>query len=314
MIGAPVDRTLPLIGTAVGRIALLTSFLLTAFLQSPAQRHKKQKPHAQHTNAMPDSVSTNDEEITPFSDEKTAAPDTVVTSTSQNSEDGGNTAASSDVSDSLAAAAKEEIESTPVLRNVPDSVADEQKKDPAFRYANDPSVWKEDDGEKGDSLTGIARFLASKGFRYFLYCFLGGVLLFALYRIIVDNNLFFFYRRPSGTSDAPVDEAALPEEDLDQLLRKAIEEKAFRPATRFYYLKTLRMLEHRQMIKWHIQSTDEDYARQMDAQPQGESFRWLMRTYERVWYGKFPVNETQFARLSQYFQDFYSTIDHGRRA
>jgi len=263
---------------------------------------------------MPDSVSTNDEEITPFTDEKTAAPDTVVTSTSQNSGDSDNTAGSSEVSDSLAAAAKEEVETIPILRGVPDSVTDEQKNDPAFRYANDPSVWKEEEQEKSDSFTGLARFLSSKGFRYFIYCFLGAVLLFALYRIIVDNNLFFFYRRPSKAIDAPMDEAELPEEDLDQLLQKAIGEKAFRPATRFYYLKTLRMLEHRQMIKWHVQTTDEEYARQMDRLPQGESFRFLMRAYERVWYGKFPVNEMQFDRLSQYFQDFYNTIGQGKRA
>ena len=83
---------------------------------------------------------------------------------------------------------------------------------------------------------------------------------------------------------------------------------------RYLYLKTLRMLETRQLIRWHIQATDEEYARQMDTTPQGESFRRVMGAYERVWYGKFSLSDQQFARLFQYFQDFQISIDHSRRA
>src|SRR5258708_2679294 len=63
-----------------------------------------------------------------------------------------------------------------------------------------------------------------------------------------------------------------------------------------------------------ILTTDEEYARQLDKLPQGESFRWLMAAYERVWYGKFALNDQQFSRLFQYFQDFHTSIDHSRRA
>jgi len=39
-----------------------------------------------------------------------------------------------------------------------------------------------------------------------------------------------------------------------------------------------------------------------------------MRAYERVWYGKFPLNDQQFDRLLQYFRDFHTSIEHIRRA
>ena len=86
--------------------------------------------------------------------------------------------------------------------------------------------------------------------------------------------------------------------------------REYRMATRYLYLKTLRHLAGLELIQWHSQATDEEYIRQMNARPQGDSFRWLTSAYERVWYGKFPLDEHQFSRLSQYFQDFYKDIDH----
>lgn len=273
---------------------------------------------------MPDSVNTSDEDIKPFNDEGTAAPvnspvvtppgasgyadSTTETPVTADSPAFNNTNTAVDTST--------ETELTPLLRTVPDSVVEARKKDPDFRYANDPSVWDtvEEKSNNNNGFPSLEKFLSSKGFKYFIYIFLGALLLFALYKIVAENNLFLFYRRPSRIRGTPVEEAALPEEDLDQLLRKAIEEKAFRPAVRYYYLKTLRMLEQRQLINWHIKTTNEEYARQMDHLPQGGTFRWLMGAYERVWYGKFQLNEAQFTRLSQHFQDFHNSIGQSRRA
>jgi len=271
--------------------AALTFFLLVAFLQSPAQQHGKR--HVRHEASMPDSVNTADEELGPLQSPS-------VDSTEQT------TTVSSD---------SEEKEPPLLLRSVPDSVINRQKKERAFAYANDPSWWKDATAQKrNDPGRSFYPLLDSKGFRYFIYIFLGAVLLYALYKIIAENNLQFFYRRPSRTGEGSLAEAALPEEDLDQLLKKALDEGAHRMAVRYLFLKTLRMLEARQLISWHIQTTDEEYARQLDPQPQGESFRWLMRAYERVWYGKFPLTGHQFARLLQYFQDFHTSIDRIKRA
>jgi hypothetical protein len=320
--------------------SVLTLILLLAMLQSPAQQHgKRHARHARHP-ALTDSVTTADEELQPMETPSLGSTDQRdrtdratgrtgqadrAKSSSERTDgarddaeqtDRGTGSGSAEQTDPTTAASpdSEEKEPPPVLRSVPDSVIDHRKKQREFAYANDPSWWK-DPAEKrqNDPARSFYRLLDSKGFRYFIYIFLGAVLMYALYKIIAENNLRFFYRRPSRTESSP-GEAALPEEDLDQLLKKALDAGAHRMAVRYLYLKTLRMLEARQLISWHIQTTDEEYARQLDRLPQGESFRWLMRAYERVWYGKFPVTDQQFARLLQYFQDFHTYLDTIRRA
>jgi hypothetical protein len=260
---------------------------------------------------MPDSVNTANEEIRPFAPEaETVQVDTTVRQYTDPSSREDITTTTVSPPDS------EEKEPPLVLRSIPDSVIRQQKKDRDFAYANDPSWWKDKPERRdNDSERAFYRLLDSKWFRWFIYMFLACVLLYALYKIIAENNLRFFYRSPSKVGENPLGEAAtLPEEDLNQLLKKALDEKVHRMATRYLYLKTLRMLEARQLIRWHIQATDEEYARQLDKLPQGESFRWLMAAYERVWYGKFLLNDQQFSRLLQHFQDFHTSIDHSRGA
>lgn len=272
------------------RLYLLTSIFLLTALQSPAQHHvRRHDPLARHASRLPDSVTTSEDEIgdAPAVTENTdtSATDTSATDTSAT-----------------------ETTAPPVLRSIPDTSIRAWKNSHDFDYANDASLWKRKKEERENSA--LTRFFDSKAWQYFIYILLGSVLLYALYRIIAENNLRFFYRKPVRIKDTPLEEAELPEEDLDQLLKRATEGKEYRIATRYLYLKALRHLDAREMIRWHSQSTDAEYVRQMDVRPQGERFRWLTSAYERVWYGKFFLDEGQFSRLSQYFQDFHNAVDH----
>ncbi|HVU58360.1 MAG TPA: DUF4129 domain-containing protein [Puia sp.] len=283
------------------RLLLLTLTLLLTTLQSPAQRHHRRgyEQRTQHASRLPDSVSTSDEEIKlSSSEEGNASVDTPTEEVKVDS-------VQKDISTETDTSVRETPEPL-VLRSIPDTAVRRWKNDHDFDYANDPSLWKQSD-EK-ESL--LQRFFNSDGFRWFIYLLLGGILLYALYKIISENNLRFFYRKPTRLKGTSLEEAELPEEDLDQLLRHALESGEYRMATRYLYLKTLRHLDSLELIRWHSQATDEEYLRQMDAKPQGGRFRWLTSAYERVWYGKFPLDEHQFARLSQYFQDFRNDIDH----
>jgi len=79
-------------------------------------------------------------------------------------------------------------------------------------------------------------------------------------------------------------------------------------AVRWLYLKALRLLNEQALIKYHIQATNRDYMQQLSGVALGGPFRWLTVTYERVWYGEFPVSDAQFDTLYPYFQDFYKSI------
>jgi hypothetical protein len=294
------------------RLYLLTFTLLLIALQSPAQRHRRRhEQHASHISRLPDSVSTSDDVI---SDESsgTIKVDSVQTSV-QGVQDNGSTGTdqSSTNTDQSSTGTDTSTtgtpESPPVLRSIPDTAIRHWKADHDFDYANDLSLWKKDQKEEENVLQ---RVFDSNAFRWLIYILLGGLLLYALYKIISENNLRFFYRKPVRLKETAQEEAGLPEEGLDQLLKKAVEGKEYRMATRYLYLMALHHLDQRELIRWHSQATDEEYVRQMDVTPQGERFRWLTSAYQRVWYGKFPLEEHQFSRLSQYFQDFHKDVDH----
>jgi len=294
------------------RLYLLTLTLLLIGLQSPAQRHgRRHEQRIRHTSRLPDSVSTSDEEISNNDPSETLKSETLRSDTVQTTVQGSVQSAEQGSPDSSAArtdtTTTEKQELPPVLRSIPDTAIRHWKNSHDFDYANDPSLWKKKPKEEENSLQ---RIFDSDVFRWLIYILLGSLLIYALYKIISENNLRFFYRKPTRLKETPLEEAELPEEDLDQLLKKAVEGKEHRMATRYQYLKTLRHLDRLELIRWHSQTTDEEYVRQMDTRPQGERFRWLTSAYERVWYGKFPLDEHQYARLSQYFQDFHNNVDH----
>jgi hypothetical protein len=196
-----------------------------------------------------------------------------------------------------------------VLRTIPDSTAIRLKRDKEFAYANDPEYWKNDEvkkDRKGDNgfLLFLARLLSSKGFAYFIYMLLGAILLFALYKIIAENNLRIFYRRPAKPAAAEEEAGEWQEENLEEKLQRALQDKDHRMATRYLYLKMLRQLEDARLIQYQTKATGQDYVAQMSDHPQGGVFRFLNAAYERVWYGEFPVDQHQFDKLYGYFQDF----------
>ena len=206
---------------------------------------------------------------------------------------------------------KQEANEEPVrLRRLPDSVVRRYKKEKEFAYANDPSYWKRPDVqvERPNAFQSwLARILRSSVFKWIIYLVLGGVLLFAIYRIISENNLTGFYRSPAklqapGGGQDPVDE------DIDEKLRLAMQAGDHRSAVRYLYLGTLRQLRDKEWIQYHMENTNQEYVRQLSNLPEGASFRWLTGAYERVWYGEFPLGPDQFGRLHQYFVEFNKSV------
>jgi len=205
------------------------------------------------------------------------------------------------------------VKSDPVVfRSIPNSVISSWKKDKDFAYANDPSYWKKasPDAPRTERLNWLERLLNSEGLTWFIYLLLGAILLYAILRIISENNMRLFYRSPEKRVKGP-EEATNPlEEDLDAQLQEALRGGDQRLAVRWLYLKALRLLNDRASIRYHVDATNREYVRQLAGSASYEPFRFLTGAYERVWYGEFSLSEGSFGRLYQYFQDFYKSIGH----
>lgn len=213
-----------------------------------------------------------------------------------------------------------------VLRAIDDSTVNSWKSEKAYAYANDSAYWRwypvqreqrrarssyPGRGAPGDEPSDgpLARLVGSRAFEYFIVFLLGAVLLYAIARIIVANKLQLFYRAPRRPVPGKGGgEEGSPEDDLEGRLQHFMQVRDYRQAVRYLYLKTLKVLNDQGMIRYHPESTNQEYREQLKATPHGGTFRDLTTVYEKVWYGEFPLQDALFMRLHQYFEDFYKSV------
>jgi len=191
-----------------------------------------------------------------------------------------------------------------IFRSVPDTTLSKLKSQKEFEYANDPEYWiKKKKKEKSNK--GIGYFIewvfGSSAVRIIMYILIGLIILYTLYRIIENNNLFYnsSKRTISGISEDAVE---MEDENLDEKIRKAIADKDHRKAVRYLYFKTLRTLDQRGWIRYHAQATNYDYITQVSSYPVAEDFKFLTQVYEYVWYGDFKLTDEQFGIVHTNFQ------------
>jgi len=264
---------------------ILLLLLLTTHLSSRAQQSRPDEPTAD--TSVADTIVVG-EEATP-----SAGKTHLDTSFVAAPESGGSTPA----------------DQPPVLRRLPDSTVHRWQHEPKYAYANDPDYWKVRRERPSPFLVWLGRILSSEAFRYTILALLGALLLYAIVRIVMDNNLGAFYRRTRKTKgNGELAEDPLETEDIDQQLQHYLSIGDRRQATRYLYLKTLRLLSDRDLIRLHADTTNHEYLRQLHGGPQEPAFRFLTGAYEKVWYGEFALSEAGFQVLYDRFTDFYKIL------
>ncbi len=203
-------------------------------------------------------------------------------------------------------------EDSVVFRVIPDSIISSLKKSKEFAYANDPEYWvKEPKEEPDDTFNNlINRSLNSRWFRFFLLLLFGSILIFALYKIIAENRLYLFYKKPTRSGDQQLGETEITFDDLEEKIHTAIASNDFCTAVRFMYIKALKKAGERGLILLHADATNQEYVTQMANHRAGNDFRFLTYAYDYVWYGGFPITPEQFSSLQSQFTNLYNNIDH----
>ena len=205
------------------------------------------------------------------------------------------------------------VPDTVVLRSVPDSVIRRYKKDKDFAYANDASYWaKEPENKNHDKnfLDHFWAFITSNGVRIFVYLLIAFVLLFALYRIVVDNKLYLFYSPSKKLIAGETTEAELQNENIDENIEQAMHAKDYRLAVRWMHLKALRLLNEKELIRFHAQGTNQEYLSQLSNHKEARNFQYLTHVYDYAWYGGFLLTQQQAETTQQNFNRFYAAIEN----
>ncbi len=96
--------------------------------------------------------------------------------------------------------------------------------------------------------------------------------------------------------------------DFEEKVRKAKQDKDFRLAVRWLYLRQLVLLNGHGLIAWQPYKTNMDYANELSASALKQPFRQLSKLYDYVWYGDYPLEEAGFAKAESEFTAFEKQI------
>jgi len=145
-------------------------------------------------------------------------------------------------------------------------------------------------------------FIDYKTLEIIIYALLGIGALYLLIRFLIENPMNRIFKTEETSIETfNYTEENITEVDFDQLINQAINKGNFRLATRFLYLKSLKILTKNNIIEWHFDKTNTDYLNEIKNTETKQLFKKVSHTYDYVWYGEFPVNQDQFEHNKQYF-------------
>ncbi|MBT8317058.1 MAG: DUF4129 domain-containing protein [Lutibacter sp.] len=134
------------------------------------------------------------------------------------------------------------------------------------------------------------------------YVIAGIVLLLLLkFFLKVNSNAFVSNSKNIPAVVITEEEELINSKDISVLIEKAIRQKNYRLAVRYYYIHILKQLENHQFISWEQQKTNDDYSKEISQKSIKKSFIKLTRLYDFVWYGNFDINEMEFAKIETDF-------------
>lgn len=96
--------------------------------------------------------------------------------------------------------------------------------------------------------------------------------------------------------------------DFEKEIKNAIKKQNFRLATRFLYLKLLKVLNEIEYINWQPGKTNSSYQNELNNTDISNSFKRLSVMYEYSWYGHFELSHPEFKQLSIEFENTFVSL------
>ncbi|MET2984512.1 DUF4129 domain-containing protein [Aureibaculum conchae] len=139
---------------------------------------------------------------------------------------------------------------------------------------------------------------------------IAALVLFLLIKFFLKVNTQSIVSGKTNTSTVRLteDEELIKSEDLPNLIKNAIAQKNYRLAVRYYYLLVLQKLSNAELIDWQQQKTNEDYIGEIESTTLKQQFASGTYLYDFVWYGNFELNQAEFAKAEQQFNELTNSI------
>lgn len=98
------------------------------------------------------------------------------------------------------------------------------------------------------------------------------------------------------------------ETDFERLLAKALSEQNYRVCIRARYLIILKTLSDLKFIKWQKDKTNDDYLQETKNRTWYKKLKTATFTFEKVWYGDWPVSVDSYRLLDSFFTELNEEI------
>ena len=201
------------------------------------------------------------------------------------------------------------------LRQVPDSIAHQFAKDPAFWYAKQDQAKREmiqrDESAWQKFWLRFGEMVSQKNFRRAMWFLIITLFLVIVMWFLAQNRIGIFNsRKEFAISTSPESEVeTLFQTDFPEAIAGAARAGHFRYAIRLHFLWLLRSLSEHQWIDFRVDRTNADYLRQLQGKTHYEDFHRLSRIYEYVWYGNFEVGAAGYDSIAKDFVEVYQKLN-----
>lgn len=189
-------------------------------------------------------------------------------------------------------------------RKVPPSDVNRLKEDDAFWYAN---AAREKKKQKASSPSFTESVGNKAWFKVLVWVLIGGAFIAIIILFLSSSNISLF-RKKQEEAGKTEEEGEFGEDifsmDHEREIRRAEEQGDLRRAIRYLYLRTLRDLAQKDLIRYRHESTDSDYLRQLAQTGYYRDFGRLTRHFQYAWYGKFTVEQPLYRMIGEEFTNF----------
>lgn len=192
------------------------------------------------------------------------------------------------------------------------------KNDSRFKYYRErvesPGWWERLKYKLWDLLPNISKPVGAV-FSTFKYVVLGIIILLIVLLILklvgVDYKTLLG-KKKVNTAEIDIYTENVNEMDFATLISNALQNKDYRLATRFLYLRNLKILSDNEIIKWDITKTNISYQYEIDDANLRSKFLDTSFIFDYVWYGEFVVDSAQYDEIDRRMSDFAKTITNER--
>ncbi|MEL6917533.1 MAG: hypothetical protein AAFO99_07360 [Bacteroidota bacterium] len=185
------------------------------------------------------------------------------------------------------------------------------------RYTGDEFNYDIKDGEAQNLLERFLRWLSNllgdtfgfsidpdtlKVLELVIYLLMGGLVIYFLVKFFIGEKLSsIFTKKATSIIDINLSEEHIENVDLDALIKLALEQKDYRLAVRYQYLRTLKDLSQKNIIEWHYEKTNTDYQREITIPRVQSLFKEVSYLYDYIWYGEQIIDEPKYVAARSRF-------------